>query len=183
MKIRSIENPIFESLIDSAHRYQNGPDFMIKEEDMGKKISKEDVIKYMDQIVSMFNSKVVTAITYYPFGDIKGELLKVSYETLATLKENQSLSSLIEGLKKVFNEASKKVAASKYADKVKAIWEALKAGIDYLLKAYEALAKRAGSLMGDKDILTSINQKMSVFVDELKKAIEESQKIAASAKK
>jgi hypothetical protein len=183
MKIGSIENPIFESLIDSAHRYQNGPEFMIKEEDMGKKIKVDDIKKYMDQILSMFNSNVITAITSYPFGDIKGELLKNCYETLVTLKDNQSLTSLIEGLKKVFNQASQKVASSKNADKVKAIWDALKSGIDFLIKAYTTLATRAGSQMGDATILAHINQKMTEFVDELKKAIDESKKITVSAKK
>jgi len=183
MREMKLYNPLFESLMDSAHRYQNGPDFMIKEEDEGKKMKKEDVIKYLEQIFNMFTSNVTAGIISYPFGDIKGELLKNALETYESLKENQNMKSLIEGLKKVFNEASTKVSGSKYSDKVKYIWTALKEGVELLIKAYEALAKRAGSLIEEKEILSTFNTKMTTYVDEFKKAIEDSKKISSSAKK
>lgn len=167
MKEKNLYNPLFESLIDSAHRYQNGPDFMVKEEDEGSKMSKEDIIKYLSQINVMFSQNIIMQLLAYPFPDTRKELTKIVIDNLTTLKDNQSLDSLVEGFKKIFNESVTKIASDKKINAVKPIWDEAKLGMADLVKAYETLKKRAGSLIADKDILADINKKISDYSESL----------------
>jgi len=182
MKEKNLYNPLFESLIDSAHRYQKGPDFMVKEEDEGTKMSKNDIIKYLSQINVMFSQNIIMQLLAYPFPETRKELTKIVLENLAKLKDNQSLDSLVEGFKKIFNEAVTKIAADKKMNVVKPIFDEVKLGMADLLKAYETLKKRAGSLIADQEILKDINAKMVTYSDALLKSVEDSKKVSSDGR-
>lgn len=183
MKEKNLYNPLFESLIDSAHRYQKGPDFMVKEEDEGTKMKKDDVLKYLTEITAVFRQHLVIQIVGYPFGDFRKELTKMAVENLEKLKNSQSIDSLIQGIKKLFNEAATLIATSKKIAQIKPIWDEVKLGMEDLMKAYDALVKRAGSLIADPDILKSVNAIMNSFVDEVNRSIKLSAETVSAGKK
>jgi hypothetical protein len=162
-------NPVFESLVQQAKKYTN----VHINEDVIKYEGKKSQ-EYLKILIGTINDKIVKFTTSIPQKDLRNIVLGEigeGYKTLLT-STPASIDDLLTSMNDLLEKAYTQVAASSYKDKLVPIYDKVKEGMGFLMKAYENLKKKYPSEMSNPESLKNAKKYLDASITSFNNTLE-----------
>jgi hypothetical protein len=177
-------NPVFESLRESARNYKPLNEFNIYEEGAaGSGIDAKEVQEYYKMIQDLLVTQVCNFSILFPFATTRVTMLN----NLKTLLEKQGKSAtikdIVESIKKAWESINATAATDKDFNLVSNVYSKATEGFNKVIISYEALKKLAGSKLEDQALVAYANGLLIENAKQFAETIKSVNLIADAAKK
>lgn len=181
-------NPVFESLRESAKNFKPLKEFNIYEEgEAGSGMDAKEVQEYYKAIQDALMTQFVKWSLSYPFKATMLTMAKNLKTELEKQGKSASLKDTIESFKTIWKSISTTAASDKDFKLISDVYDKANQGFMKLIQSYEALRKLGGAKLDDPALVKYSNElliaNIAQFNETLKKIEQDISTATASAKK
>lgn len=177
--MKNINNPVFESLYNSATKYQKINEESVKSE----RLNMEELQEYLTLVQNELVGTIIRFSQIFPFEKTRQELVKILIDEFEKLGKSSRVQDLIDSLNKIWETIESKVSSSEVSSVIKKEYNTVSEGVNKLIESFEQIKKEAGSKIDEKSIIDLVNNNILLVTKEFKETLSKIKTTTASAKK
>jgi hypothetical protein len=181
-------NPVFESLRESARNFKPLNEFNIHEQgEVGSGIDAKEVQEYYKMIQDQIVTQVSNWALLFPFRATMLTIVKNLKPELDKQGKSATLKDTVDSFKLMWKSIGTTAATDKDFQLISNVYDKANEGFNKLILAYEALRKLGGAKLDDPALVKYSNELLIANVAQFNATIkgieQELSSVAASAKK